>query len=429
MAMRPLPHEDWGVFFGKTPNSTEAGLFEGVPLANPMRLGILVNPDAGLGGKLGFKGSDGRAEEARAAGAEDRAGPRMNQCLNHLASMATSSLNRTDVVLELVVWDGRMGGTWLPPQASPPTFSISSIGSTPKTTTPADTARLVHDFVANGVDAILYAGGDGTTRDIVNALEEAGEEAQKIAIIGVPGGVKMHSGCFATTPKAAAEVALAFALGDLRTAITEVMDLDETVYAKGEWKVRMYGEAWTPSSPRYMQGAKEQVERVSEEDTIEGLAHHVRTLLDDEPDLMVVWGSGGTLRRMGEHLELNLTLLGIDVQHGPTVHNDLNEAGLLEILGNHLQGDGSRPVLLLLSPMGGQGFLIGRGNLQLSPAVLRLVGHRNILGVATPSKLIGLDSVRIDTGDESLDAEFQAKRFVKILQGFRTTRLIRVAEL
>ncbi len=394
-----------------------------------MRLGILVNPDAGLGGKLGFKGSDGRAEEARAAGAEDRAGPRMHQCLNHLASMATSSLNRTDVVLELVVWDGRMGGTWVPPQASPPTLSLNSIGSTPKTTTPSDTAKLVHDFVANGVDAILYAGGDGTTRDIVNALEEAGEEAQKIAIIGVPGGVKMHSGCFATTPKAAAEVALAFALGDLRTAITEVMDLDETVYAKGEWKVRMYGEAWTPSSPRYMQGAKEQVERVSEEDTIEGLAHHVRTLLDDEPDLMVVWGSGGTLRRMGEHLELDLTLLGIDVQHGPTLHNDLNEAGLLEILGNHLQGDGSRPVLLLLSPMGGQGFLIGRGNLQLSPAVLRLVGHRNILGVATPSKLIGLDSVRIDTGDESLDAEFQAKRFVKILQGFRTTRLIRVAEL
>ena len=353
----------------------------------------------------------------------------MHQCLNHLASMATSSLNRTDVVLELVVWDGRMGGTWLPPQASPPTFILNNIGSTPKTTTPSDTARLVHDFVANRVDAILYAGGDGTTRDIVNALEEAGEEAQKIAIIGVPGGVKMHSGCFATTPKAAAEVALAFALGDLRTAITEVMDLDETVYAKGEWKVRMYGEAWTPSSPRYMQGAKEQVERVSEEDTIEGLAHHVRTLLDDEPDLMVVWGSGGTLRRMGEHLELDLTLLGIDVQHGPTLHNDLNEAGLLEILGNHLQGDGSRPVLLLLSPMGGQGFLIGRGNLQLSPAVLRLVGHRNILGVATPSKLIGLDSVRIDTGDESLDAEFQAKRFVKILQGFRTTRLIRVAEL
>ena len=394
-----------------------------------MRLGIVVNPDAGLGGKLGFKGSDGRAEEARAAGAEDRAGPRMHQCLNHLVALASSSLNRSDVNLELLTWEGRMGGTWLPSLPENGHVGVELMGETPSHTAQADTARLVEELVKAGVEALLYAGGDGTTRDIVNALEAMGEEAQKTALIGVPGGVKMHSGCFATTPKAAAEVALAFALGDLRTAITEVMDLDETVYAKGEWKVRMYGEAWTPSSPRFMQGAKEQVERVSEEDTIEGLAHHVASLLEDEPDLMVVWGSGGTLRRMGEHLGLNLTLLGIDVQHGTTVHNDLNEASLIDIIGAHVGEDGQRPLLLLLSPMGGQGFLIGRGNLQLSPDVLRLIGHSNILGVATPSKLIGLESVRIDTGDESLDAEFQAKRFIKILQGFRTTRLLRVADL
>ena len=322
-----------------------------------------------------------------------------------------------------------MGDTWVPDLGGERHVALTTLGSTPASTVPEDTARLVGELVEDGVEAILYAGGDGTTRDIVNALEAAGPEAQTIALIGVPGGVKMHSGCFATTPKAAAEVALAFALGDLRTAITEVMDLDETVYAKGEWKVRMYGEAWTPSSPRFMQGAKEQVERVSEEDTIEGLAHHVSTLLEDEPDLMVVWGSGGTLRRMGEHLDLELTLLGIDVQHGGTVHADLNEQGLLEVISAHANADGQRPLLLLLSPMGGQGFLIGRGNLQLSPDVLRAIGHGNILGVATPSKLIGLEAVRIDTGDDDLDAEFQAKRFIKILQGFRTTRLIRVAEL
>ncbi len=321
-----------------------------------------------------------------------------------------------------------MGGTWVPELDDSSPVSIELVGATPDSTTPKDTAQLVGDLLASGVEAILYAGGDGTTRDIVNALEAAGPEAQKTAVIGVPGGVKMHSGCFATTPKAAAEVVLSFAIGDLRTAITEVMDLDETVYAKGEWKVRMYGEAWTPSSPRFMQGAKEQVERVSEEDTIEGLAHHVATLLEDEPDLMVVWGSGGTLRRMGEHLKLDLTLLGIDVQHAGTVYSDLNEARLLEVIGAHLS-DEHRRVLLLLSPMGGQGFLIGRGNLQLSPDVLRLIGHANILGIATPSKLIGLEAVRIDTGDEALDAEFQKKRFIKILQGFRTTRLIRVAEL
>ncbi|RJU93865.1 MAG: hypothetical protein DWC03_03945 [Candidatus Poseidoniales archaeon] len=394
-----------------------------------MRLGIVVNPDAGLGGKLGFKGSDGRAEEARAAGAEDRAGPRMQQCLNHLATLATSSLNRSQVGLELLVWEGRMGGTWLPSLAEEAPLKVEAMGVTPATTSPEDTALLVRELVNAGAEALVYAGGDGTTRDIVKALEGMGEDAQKTALIGVPGGVKMHSGCFATTPKAAAEVVLSFALGDLRTAITEVMDLDETVYAKGEWKVRMYGEAWTPSSPRFMQGAKEQVERVSEEDTIEGLAHHVASLLDDEPDLMVVWGSGGTLRRMGEHLNHDLTLLGIDVQHGNTVHNDLNERGLIEVISAHVNEDGQRPLLLLLSPMGGQGFLIGRGNLQLSPDVLRLIGHGNILGVATPSKLIGLEAVRIDTGDEDLDAEFQSKRFIKILQGFRTTRLIRVAEL
>ena len=394
-----------------------------------MRLGIVVNPDAGLGGKLGFKGSDGRAEEARAAGAEDRAGPRMQQCLNHLVSLATSSLNRSQVGLELLVWEGRMGGTWLPSLAEDAPLKVEAMGVTPATTSPEDTALLVRELVNAGAEALVYAGGDGTTRDIVKALEGMGEDAQKTALIGVPGGVKMHSGCFATTPKAAAEVVLSFALGDLRTAITEVMDLDETVYAKGEWKVRMYGEAWTPSSPRFMQGAKEQVERVSEEDTIEGLSHHVASLLDDEPDLMVVWGSGGTLRRMGEHLNHDLTLLGIDVQHGNTVHNDLNERGLIEVISAHVNEDGQRPLLLLLSPMGGQGFLIGRGNLQLSPDVLRLIGHGNILGVATPSKLIGLEAVRIDTGDEDLDAEFQSKRFIKILQGFRTTRLIRVAEL
>ena len=394
-----------------------------------MRLGIVVNPDAGLGGKLGFKGSDGRAEEARAAGAEDRAGPRMHQCLNHLLGLATSSLNRSGVTLELLVWEGRMGSTWLPSLETDAPFTVEVLGTTPDSTSPEDTTKLVQELVKAGAEALVYAGGDGTTRDIVKALEAMGEDAQKTALIGVPGGVKMHSGCFATTPKAAAEVALSFALGDLRTAITEVMDLDETVYAKGEWKVRMYGEAWTPSSPRFMQGAKEQVERVSEEDTIEGLAHHVATLLADEPDLMVVWGSGGTLRRMGEHLNQELTLLGIDVQHGDTVHNDLNEHGLLEVISAHVDENGQRPLLLLLSPMGGQGFLIGRGNLQLSPAVLRLIGHGNILGVATPSKLIGLEAVRIDTGDDDLDAEFQAKRFIKILQGFRTTRLIRVADV
>ena len=377
-----------------------------------MRIGIVVNPDAGLGGRLGFKGSDGRAKEAREAGAEDRSGPRMQQCISKFLDLQQSSLNRMGVKPTFVAWTGRMGGDWLDG------VDYEQRQPSPSESTADDTAALVLDLISTNVDAILYAGGDGTTRDIVNALD-----ADETPLIGVPAGVKMHSGCFATTPNAAAEVLLAFLQGDLMVAITEVMDLDEEIYQRGEWKVRMYGEAWTPSSPRFMQGAKEQVERASEAETIEGLANHIGNLIEADPELMVIWGSGGTLRRMGEHLDVELTLLGIDVQHRGTVHTDLNEKALLEHLKDY---DGPR--LLLLSPMGGQGFLIGRGNLQLSPDVLRAIGLDSILGVATPSKLLGLSNVRIDTGDVALDEEFQRRRFVKLLQGYRTTRVIRVLD-
>ncbi len=365
-----------------------------------MRLAVVVNPDAGLGGRLGFKGSDGRAAEARAAGAEDRAGPRMQQCLEKLSELAREPI-------EILAWDGRMGGDWIPGE-------YTSTGTTPEKTDASSTS----DFIkAHTPDLFLYAGGDGTTRDIVEALGD-----REIPLVGVPGGVKMHSGCFATTPKAAAEVVWSFFTGDLMVARTEVMDLDEEIYRKGEWKVRMYGEAFTPASPRWMQGAKEQVQRESEEETLEAMSSHIANLVEENHDLMLVWGSGGTLRQISKQIGHDSTLLGIDIQHAGKMYNDLNEKGLLEIINGH-EGE----IKLLLSPMGGQGFLIGRGNLQLSPDVLRAIGIDNILGIATPAKLLGLNELRIDTGDETLDAEIRAKKYLKVLQGYRTTRVIRVA--
>lgn len=368
--------------------------------APTMRIAVVVNPDAGLGGRLGFKGSDGRAAEARAAGAEDRAGPRMKLCLEHLAKLSQTPI-------ELLAWDGRMGGDWIP-------NSYTSTGITPEITSAEVTAKFVK---SHEPDLFLYAGGDGTTRDIVEALGD-----RDTPLVGVPGGVKMHSGCFATTPKAAAEVVWSFVTGDLMLARTEVMDLDEEVYLKGEWKVRMYGEAFTPASPRWMQGAKEQVQRESEEETLEAMSSHIGNLVEENPELMIIWGSGGTLRQMCKLLGYESTLLGIDIQHNGMMHKDLNEQGLLEIISQH-QGK----KLLLLSPMGGQGFLIGRGNLQLSPNVLREIGIENILGIATPAKLLGLSEVRIDTGEEELDREIRDRKYLKLLQGYRTTRVIRVA--
>merc|ERR1711990_750840 len=187
---------------------------------------------------------------------------------------------------------------------------------------------------------------------------------------------------------------------------TEVLDLDEDLYRQGKWVVRLYAEAITPASPRWMQGSKMRVEAAGEEEIIQGLADYVReTLIDDR--MMIVWGSGGTLRTIGGILGFELNTLGIDITVGGNIiGSDLNENEILSALNKH-QGD----VILLLSPMGGQGFLIGRGNLQLSPDVLRIIGVDRVLGIVTPAKMLTLRSLRIETGDSEMDERFSNKKY------------------
>ena len=379
-----------------------------------VRLGLLVNPDAGLGGRLGLKGSDGQAELARSKGAEDRSGPRMRLMLEYFSKLRRSGFEG----IEWVSSEGRMGTDWFPQGAT--IGSVRTTHSSSGSTSADDTAAAVGALLEEGIDLLVYAGGDGTTRDIVAALDSAG--SPDTPVIGVPTGVKMHSGCFAASPKAAAEVLSAWLDGDLLLASTEVLDLDEERYRQGEWVVQLYAEAMTPASPRWMQGSKQRIEASGEEDTTEGLADHIRELVVSE-DGRVIWGSGGTLRAIAEMNGFQPTNLGIDATLGnEQVGTDLDETGLLEILSSH-----TGPVTLLLSPMGGQGFLIGRGNLQLSPEVLRAIGIDNILGVVTPAKLLTVRRLRIETGDANLDAEFAAKRYMKVLQGYRTTRVLPVA--
>ncbi len=379
-----------------------------------VRLGLLANPDAGLGGRLGLKGSDGQAEFARSKGAADRSGPRMGSMLQHFSRIHRGSFQE----IEWVTSQGRMGSDWIPEGTDIGTFSYvhESCGGT----SASDTEDAIGKLLESEIQLLVYSGGDGTTRDIVSALESAG--AKSLPVIGVPSGVKMHSGCFASSPKAAAEVLSAWVFGDLLVSRTEVLDLDEELYRKGKWVVRLYAEAFSPNSPRWMQGSKELIQTESEDEIIEGLSDHIeQSLLSD--DRLIVWGSGGTLRTIGDNIGFKLTTLGIDATIGKNlIGTDLDEAGLLQILESHI-GDRT----LLLSPMGGQGFLIGRGNLQLSPEVLREVGIDNVLGVVTPAKLLTVRTLRIDSGDEDLDAEFSSRRYMKILQGYRTTRILPVS--
>ena len=378
-----------------------------------VRLGLLVNPAAGLGGRLGLKGSDGQAELARSMGAEDRSGPRMRAMLEHFSSIHRAGFED----ISWVTSEGRMGTEWFPEAEI---GSISTVHSSSGGTSAADTQYAVNSLLESEIDLLVYAGGDGTTRDVVAALESA--ESPETPVIGVPTGVKMHSGCFAASPKAAAEALSSWLIGDLLLASTEVLDLDEDLYRQGKWVVRLYAEAITPSSPRWMQGSKQRIEASGEEDTTEGLADHIRELLVSD-NRMLIWGSGGTLRKIAQMNEFEPTNLGIDATIGnEQVGTDLSESDLLELLSEH---DG--PTTLLLSPMGGQGFLIGRGNLQLSPQVLRLIGIENILGVVTPAKLLSVRRLRIETGDPELDADFADMRYMKVLQGYRTTRVLPVA--
>ncbi len=389
------------------------------------RIGIIVNPDAGLGGRLALKGSDGMAEIARAKGAEDRAGPRMCEAFEHLFSI---------IELSLVPWDdvhwllpkGRMGDSWIPEKMKIH-GKWTNICDTPDLTSAEDTINIVNSMIEQNVEIILYAGGDGTTRDIIGALEDI--DSASTPILGIPAGVKMHSGSFGASPRSAAEAFAAWFSGDLLIAQTEVMDLDETLYRKGEWVVKMYAEAMSPGSPRWMQGSKQRIERVSEIEILESLGDHLRETIEEDSELLVIWGSGGTLRTLGESIGFTITVLGIDVTLGNVnIGTDLDENQLIEVINNHKSQFGENAkILTLLSPMGGQGFLIGRGNLQLSPTVIRLIGIDNILAIVTPAKLATLNTLRIDTSDMDLDRQFQEKKYMKALQGYRTTRLIRIS--
>jgi predicted polyphosphate/ATP-dependent NAD kinase len=379
-----------------------------------VRIGLLANPDAGLGGRLGLKGSDGQAELARSKGAEDRSGPRLESMLRHFSNIHRGGSSQ----LEWITSRGRMGTDWIPEELQ--TGTISEVHESSGETSATDTEDAIERLLENEIDLLVYSGGDGTTRDIVASLGNS--QSSELPIIGVPSGVKMHSGCFASSPKAAAEVLSAWLHGDLLVSSTEVLDLDEELYRKGKWVVRLYAEAFSPNSPRWMQGSKQLIETESEKEIIIGISDHIEDSLVSD-DRLIIWGSGGTLREIAGNIGFELTTLGIDATiGGGQVGTDLDESGILALLDSHVG-----PTTLLLSPMGGQGFLIGRGNLQLSPAVLGSIGTDNILGVVTPAKLLTVRALRIETGDEDLDQEFASKRYMKVLQGFRTTRILPVS--
>ncbi|HYU06953.1 MAG TPA: ATP-NAD kinase family protein [Thermoplasmata archaeon] len=372
------------------------------------RLGFIVNPIAGMGGRVGLKGTDGVVEEARAAGAEPVA--------------PTRARAFAETILALSRGDPSLSIRWLTaagPMGSEPLRAagvgeepLEIVSRPPEATTARDTRRAVEACIDRGAELVLFCGGDGTARDVAESARD------RVPILGIPAGVKMHSAVFAVSPQAAAELTLAYLRGRLRIGSAEILDLDEDAYRRGEWRVALVGTVKTLVEPTLVQAGKLQVAEVTEESTREELADHFRELFAAEPDTLFFLGPGSTIASIASVLGLEKTLLGIDaVFGGRTIAKDVDERSLLRLLDEHPKAK------LVVSPIGAQGFLLGRGNLEASPDVLRRIGTRNVIAVATPGKLAMTPVLRVDTGDAALDEEFRRREYLFVLIGYRTTKL------
>ncbi len=361
-------------------------------------LGFIVNPVAGMGGAVGLKGTDGKAilNQALALGARPVAAHRAETFLIELAPAKEH--------LKLVVGAGDMGQN----ETAKCGYTYQVVGKSKTETTSQDTQNIAKTLVAAGVDLLVFCGGDGTSRDILKAVN------MKVPVLGVPTGVKMHSALFAVSPQAAARVAAGFLWQGLPLREAEVMDIDEEAFRKGRLSAELYGYMLSPFEPHLIQGNK--MESAVTEDEVENQAAIAVYIIEEmQPQTLYVVGPGTTTRTVSDLLDQKKTLLGVDLfENKKIIARDVNEQQILQaIKGKHAQ--------IIVTPIGGQGFIFGRGNQQISAKVIRQVGLNNITVVATKSKLERLASLRVDTDDTELDARFRAQT-MRVVVDYKTTK-------
>lgn len=370
------------------------------------KLGVIVNPVAGMGGRVGLKGSDGKdiLEKARALGAKPESPQRATEALKVIAERLQ------DADLEVITYPAEMGEY----EAREAGFSPRVIGSIHSgQTTPEDTLRAAQEMKDLGVDLLFFAGGDGTARNIFTAI------GTSIPCLGIPAGVKIHSAVYAVNPHSAGEVASLYLMGKVvNIKESEVMDIDEDAFRQGVVSARLYGYLMVPEERRYVQNVKSggvHNEKVS----MQGIAAEITAHM--EPDVLYIIGPGTTTRGIMERLNLPNTLLGVDVVlNKELLAADVTESQLLELLDQH------EKACIVITVIGGQGHLFGRGNHQLSPRVLRRVGKENIKVIASKDKLVSLQArpLLVDTGDEELNTELSG--FIRVVTGWEDSVMYKV---
>lgn len=373
------------------------------------KLGLLINPVAGMGGSVGLKGTDHMVEEAIRRGAKPRANDRVRQALKELLEIKNE--------LEIVTCPGDMGEDTAKSMGFRTTVlhtggrrSLKDLFDSSRT----DTIVLSKAMEEAGVDLLLFAGGDGTARDI---YEGVGTE---LPALGIPAGVKIHSPVYAKNPQSAGDLAKLWLTGKVtKTAEQEVLDIDEELYRQEIINTRLYGYLSVPLEHVFTQNRKAPTP-LSETASIESIAHEIVEHMEEDTYYLI--GAGTTTRGVMQMLGLKNTLIGVDlIRNKELVANDIYGDKILDFI----QGKKTK---LIVTVTGGQGFLFGRGNQQITPEVIREIGKENIIILATKAKIAEFhhQPFLVDTPDEELNKELCG--YYRVITAYGEFTMCRVSE-
>ena len=371
-----------------------------------MRLGLIVNPIAGMGGRVGLKGTDNVLEEALKKGAEPIAPTRALEFLNRLKDI----LLRTQI--EIITCPGIMGER----EAKEAGFTAQVLPmKLNRETSAEDTKLAVRLLKEANADLIIFVGGDGTARDIFDTQHSSAETL----FLGVPSGVKMYSGIFAINPTDAADVVLAFARKETEITEFEIIDSDEIAIRTDSFSVRLHGYMKGPFLPARIQGSKQiSPETTDEEENQLAIAKFI--IEQRQPKAIWILGPGTTVESVAETLGIRKTVLGIDIYREGRIVHDVDEQRIMKEVNDW------KNTWIIVSPIGHQGIIFGRGNQQISPEIIKRVGKEHILVLATRSKIQSIEGrvLRVDTGNSEVDD--MLKGYIRVVTDYREWLLMPV---
>ena len=291
------------------------------------------------------------------------------------------------------------------------TFPFTTVGTIPHGTKDSDTMRIAREMLTHQIALLVFVGGDGTARDIYEAVD------MQVPVVAVPSGVKVYSAAFALSPRTAAGLVGAYIQG-VGTVEKEVLDIDEDAYRHDRLEVHFSGYLLVPDVEAQIQPGKEGTKLTT--NTLDNQRDIAAGFVEDIDDsTLYLLGPGTTVKAIADEIKITKTLLGVDAVLGyEKVGNDLNERDILALLERFPKR------VIVVTPLGGNGFIFGRGNKQFTPEVIKRVGRDNLVLIATEEKLNKAPVLRVDTGDATLDNHLAG--YAEVIVGYKMGKVVNI---